>query len=167
MSEPDQTQPALLELLTTGPNRQKVVQDCVRLIDAEVASKSGLASLPLKAGFKMVKGFRPGFVAGAVDFLLDDFCRALAPFYDDWVKEKASAALQSLLIRHQDAVSNALLGVTDKRAERSQHAAVRKVYHKLRPTAQKHVMAALPGLGRTIEPYLKDAALKAIKEAGS
>jgi Family of unknown function (DUF6918) len=165
MSEQEQTQPPLLELLTAGPNRQRVIQDCVRLIDAEVASKSGLKSMPLKAGFKVVKGLRPGFIASAVDFLLDDFCRALAPFYDDWVKDKASAALQTMLVRHQDTVSNALLGVTDQRAERSQHATIRKVYYKLRPTAQKHVAAALPGLGRTIEPYLKDAAIKAIKDA--
>jgi hypothetical protein len=127
------------------------------LIDEEVGRKRGLSSIPLKGGYKMVKGLRPGFVPGVVDFLLDEFCQALQPFYAKWAEQPAEGrpSLQEALRREQDQVAEALLGVTDRRADRSTNRAVIKVYRKLRSTAKGHVKEALPGLGRAIEPFLK------------
>jgi len=147
----------LIEKLASGEKRPRVIDGCVRLIDSEVASKRGLSSVPVKGAFRVLKGIRPGFVAQCVDHLLDDFCRALDPFYVEW-SAKAPASrppIASELVAQQDRVAGALLGVTDQRAKRAQNRVLLKLYNKLRGAAEKHVKAALPGLGRTIEPHLQ------------
>jgi hypothetical protein len=146
----------LLDQLTVGPGkRDRVLDDCVRLIDDEVSSK-GMMAMPLKAGYKVVKGLKPGFVRGAMDFLLDDFCRALEPFYRTWVDapKETRGSLEEALRRNQDKVADALLSITDGRAERSKHATVKSLYFKLRSTAKTHVIAALPRLARTVQPHI-------------
>jgi len=145
----------LRQKLTAAETRGKVIQDCVRLIDQEVGAKRGVLALPLKAGYKVIQGVKPGFVGQCVDFLLDDFCDALSPFYVTWSTKDPRPALASELGQQDAVVADALLGVTDRRAQRSTNATLKKLYNKLRGTAKKHVEAALPGLARTIEPYLK------------
>ena len=146
----------LLEILGTPPTRAAVIGGCTRLVDSEVSSKRGLMAIPLKAGYKVVKGFRPGFVGGVVDFLLDEFCQALDPFYQRWHETPVESRpnLTQALVRESDQVAEALLAVTDRRAERSTNRSIVKVYRKLRGTGKRHVIDALPGLGRTIEPHL-------------
>lgn len=150
------SQPPLVDLLGAPGRRDRVLDDCVRLIDAEVSGKSGLLALPLKAAYSLVKGLRPGFVRHAMDFLLDDFSRALDPFYRAWsiTPPETREPLSSALVRQKDAVADALLGVTDRRAERSTHQTLRSAYGKLRGVAKGHVISALPGLARTIQPHL-------------
>ncbi|RMG06269.1 MAG: hypothetical protein D6731_26205 [Planctomycetota bacterium] len=124
-----------------------------------MARKRGLRAMALKAGYKTVKGLRPGFVPAVVDFLLDEFCAALDPFYRRWSEGPADARppLARALEAERDAVAEALLGVTDRRADRSTNRVVVKIYRKLRPTAKEHVLEALPGLGRSIEPFLRSS----------
>lgn len=150
------SEPPLVELLGAPGRRDRVLDDCVRLIDSEVSGKSGLLALPLKAAYSLVKGLKPGFVRHAMDFLLDDFARALDPYYRQWIITPAQVRepLSSTLVKQKDAVADALLGVTDKRAERSSHQTLKSAYGKLRGAAKTHVIAALPGLARTIQPYL-------------
>lgn len=152
------TTTTLLEQLTAGPGkRERVLDDCVRLIDEEVSSKGGLLAMPLKAAYKVVKGLKPGFVRGAMDFLLDDFCRALEPFYRSWADAppESRGPLADALRKNEGAVADALLSITDKRAERSSHTTVKSLYQKLRGAAKGHVIAALPRLARTIQPHLQ------------
>jgi hypothetical protein len=144
----------LREKLTTGETRGKVIQDCVRLIDTEVRSKRGLLAVPLKAGYKVIQGVKPGFVGQCVDFLLDDFCDALDPHYGTWAEKDPRPSLADDLNQKRSVVADSLLGVTDRRAERSSNRTLKKLYNKLRGAAKGHVEAALPGLARTIEPYL-------------
>lgn len=140
--------------------RPAVIQSCVGLIENEVSSKRGMLSLPLKAGYKVIKGVKPGFVAHCVDFLLDDFCVAMEPYYSDWASKDAATrgGLDRTLSGQPDKVSEALLGVTDGRAQRATNRTLKKLYTKLRPRAKEHVKAALPGLGRTLEPYVRPPA---------
>lgn len=152
------TTTTLLEQLTVGPGkRDRVLDDCVRLIDEEVSSKSGLMAMPLKGAYKVVKGVRPGFVRAVMDYLLDDFCRALEPFYRSWIDAppETRGSLVDALRKHEHQVADALLSITDQRAERSSHATIKSLYFKLRGAAKGHVIAALPRLGRTIQPYLQ------------
>ena len=138
------------------PTKTQVREACVRLIDSEVSGKRGLTAIPLKAGFKVVKGFRPGFVGSVVGWMLPDFCDALEPFYSKWSEtpEGSRGSLESELRREENRVSEALLGVTDARVDRSSNRVIVKVYRKLRGKAKKHVIAAIPGLGRAIQPFL-------------
>lgn len=145
----------VLEKLATGDRRPRVIQDCARLIDAEVGSKRGLTALPLKAGYKVIQGVKPGFVAQCVDYLLDDFCLALEPYYQAWAAKEPRPSLESTLRSQSSQVADSLLGVTDRRAKRAQNRVLIGLYSKLRGMAKGHVEEALPGLARTVEPYLK------------
>lgn len=159
----------LVEILGGPANRSRVIDETVRLIDSEMGRKKGLKAMPLKAGYKLVKGFKPGFVRGAVDHLLDEFCERLDPFYQAWNESppEGRPTLTEALRRDQYKVADALLGVTDSRAQKSTNRVIKKTYSKLRPIAQGHVQEALPGLGRTIEPFLKAHAEAAAKQDSS
>src|SRR3954462_5836625 len=71
----------LTEILLVEGTRPKVIADCVRLIEEEVDSKGGLSGLAIKGAFMVVKAVKPGFIAEAVDHMLNDFVRRLEPFH--------------------------------------------------------------------------------------
>ena len=71
----------LTEILGTPPIRQRVIDGCARLVDSEVARKRGLRAMALKAGYRLIKGLKPAFIPKVIDFLLDEFCQAIDPFY--------------------------------------------------------------------------------------
>ena len=69
--------PSLPEILNAADKKEKVVDDCLGLIDAEVADKGGISGLALKAGYSAVKGIKPGFIRHVVSDLLPEFAQAL------------------------------------------------------------------------------------------
>ncbi|MGE0712200.1 MAG: hypothetical protein AB7N76_32280 [Planctomycetota bacterium] len=141
-----------------GNDRQRVVSDTVRLVDHEMDRKSGLRAIPLKAGYKLVKGFKPGFVPAVVDGMLPEFCDALEPFFQEWLgRGDARGTLEAALKRDETRVAEALLGVADRRVRNANvpgAGAIQKAYNSLRGTARGHVIDALPGLGRVVQPFL-------------
>ena len=151
----------LREILLADERRQRVVDGTVRLVDSEMASKSGLRAVPLKGAYKLVKGFRPGFVASIINHMLPEFCDALQPTYSEWLgKGDAKGTLESALRTKETQVADALLAVADRRVEGAKipgARAIQKAYRGLRGTARKHVTAALPGLARTVSPFLREA----------
>jgi hypothetical protein len=50
-------------------------------------------------------------------------------------------------------VAEALLSITDARAQRAKNQAIKGAYEKLRGSAKKHVEAAVPRIGRLVEKY--------------
>lgn len=135
-------------------DRQVVIRDTVRLIDAEVASKSGLSGMALKGGYKVVKKLRGGrMIEDAVDYLLDDFTDALAPLYDDYLEHDSTKTFERHLGKHGQEAADALLGITDAKAKRAENRVIISTYKKLRGQAEKHVADALPGVGRLIDEH--------------
>jgi hypothetical protein len=152
----------LTEHLGASERRPRVIQDCVFLIEEEVKRKSGLSGIAIKAAFATVKTVKPGFIAEAVDTLLDDFARRLDPFFQRHRSGTDAAAapgraLPDFFIGESAAIADALLGITDERAQRAKHAMVKKSYEKLRPSAKKHVEEAVPAIGRLIEKHTAQA----------
>ncbi|MGB0680864.1 MAG: DUF6918 family protein, partial [Polyangiales bacterium] len=47
---------SLTEMIGNSATRQQLVQDCTVVLEEEVASKSGVSGLAVKAGYKVVKG---------------------------------------------------------------------------------------------------------------
>lgn len=142
----------LLEKLPLPEKREAILDDCQRLLDAEVARKKGMGGLAIKAGYKVLKSFKPGAVRGSIDGLLDDFIGALEPFHADF-----AAAGQGTFGAHLKArtgeVAEALVGVTDQRADRSKHKTLVRGYRRLRPSAVRHVTEAVPGLADLFDRY--------------
>lgn len=146
----------LVEKLTAPETRPQVVAACVDLVESEVASKKGLSGAAIKTGFKVVKAVKPGMVPGAVDTLLPEFAAAMQPIYAKATEGAGdpAAAFTDYIVKNDDETAEALLGVTDARAQRAANATIKKTYQKLRGGAKDHVKAAIPGLARVMKPYL-------------
>jgi hypothetical protein len=144
----------LRERLGSGDVRQKLIDDACQVLDAEVADKSGLGGMAVKTVFKVVKGIKPGFIRGAVDHLLDEFLDVMDPFVVE-AKSKNTRP-SSIILADKSRMANALLAVTDRRAEKAQNAVVRKSYDQLRSAAQKHVEASAPRVGQLLDKYAEN-----------
>jgi hypothetical protein len=143
---------SLNELLGTGDKRNRVIDDCCRVLDDEVADKGGLSGVAIKGAYSVVKGIKPGFVRDVVNALLDDFLRALDPIYQEALERRVSPGAH--LQANSGRAAEGLLAVTDKRAERAERAIIKKTYEKLRPSAKKQVEAAAPRLARLLDTHL-------------
>jgi hypothetical protein len=143
--------PTLREIMETGDKRAAVVGDACHVLDLEVKDKGGLAGLAIKGAYKVVQGISPGFIPQVVDHLLPDFLDALDPVYQEALTK--GEAPGPYLRAQSGRVADALLAVTDKRAERAQRAVVKKTYDKLRPTAKRHVEDAAPRLAEMLERH--------------
>jgi hypothetical protein len=143
--------PSLRELASGADKRSEVIEDACQVLDLEVADKGGLSGLAIKAGYKLVQGVKPGFIRDVVDNLLDDFLDALDPIYQEAL---AAGKRPSAHLAGNDArMADALLAITDRRAERAQRQMIKSMYEKLRPTARKHVQAAAPRLGELLDRH--------------
>ena len=141
----------LLEMFGAQPKRGMVIADCVTLIDQEVGDKGGISGIAIKTGYKVVKSFKPGFTAEAVDGFLDEFAKALQPIVDDARTE--SRPISTVFSANPGRVAEALLAITDARAQRSRLAAIKATYERLRGVAKKNVEEAVPRVGRLIEKH--------------
>ncbi|MEU8630916.1 hypothetical protein AB0C38_02020 [Amycolatopsis sp. NPDC048633] len=142
----------LKEILLDSGRRPAVVTDFETLVDAEVSDKGGVSGAVVKTGFAAVKKIKPGIIPSAVDTLLPDFVVALEPFYVDY-RAKGGNDFGAYLTSRSDEASDALLSVTDSRAERSSRDSIKKVYGKLRPNGKKNVEEALPRLGALVDKH--------------
>ncbi|ASR33664.1 hypothetical protein BAY61_00175 [Prauserella marina] len=142
----------LKESLLDSTRRPTVVTDLQTLIDEEVSGKGGVSGTVIKTGYAAVKKIKPGIIGSAVDSLLDDFVVALEPIYADF-KASGGGDFSAYLPTRADEASNALLSVTDTRAESSSRDSIKKVYGKLRPKGKENVEEALPRLGALINKH--------------
>lgn len=144
----------LKERLGGAEKRQQVIDEACLVLDAEVADKSGISGLAVKAAFSVIKGVKPGFIRQAVDHLLDDFLDVLEPFHREAIERGKTPG--DHIRAESNRVAEALLAVTDIKAKRAENAVVLKTYEKLRPSAKKHVEASMPRLGRLLDKFAPD-----------
>ncbi|MEZ4400265.1 MAG: hypothetical protein R3B06_09615 [Kofleriaceae bacterium] len=147
---------SLVERIGIDPHRDRVVEDCCTLVDAQVKAKGGLSGMGIKAVYATVKTFKRGFVPSVVNAMLDEWLGKLQPYHDKWEAGGAGAFAEFLIARSED-VAEDLLQVTDARAAKSEHGTVKKLYEKNRGTAKKNVIEAVPELARLIEKHLAAA----------
>ena len=140
----------LSDTLLDPAKKSAVVADCCTLVDEEVAAKSGLSGLAVKAGYSAVKGIKPGFIGHVVETLLPDFARALDPI---WAEEAGQRDRAAHLTSNRSRAADALLTVTDAKVKTAKSSLVRGTYEKLRGTAKKHVEEAIPRLARLLQKH--------------
>ncbi len=141
----------LADTLTDQSKKSAVIADCMQLLEQEVADKSGLSGVAIKAGYKAVKGIRPGFIENVVTDLLPEFANAVEPLVDEATEKGEST--QAYLTQNKSRVADSLLAITDGKAERSTNKLIKKTYGKLRKIAKSNVEAAVPRLGGLIERH--------------
>ena len=140
----------LREILSRPGARPQVVRDCEQIIDEEVSSK-GFAGLPIKAAHAVVKAIKPGFIPEVIDGLLDDFADRLDPLYQ--AATAKGEPIESYFKAHSAEAAEALLGITDQRAQKTKHQVVKAAYEKMRSTARKHTEAAIPRVAKMIAKH--------------
>jgi hypothetical protein len=142
----------LQDILLNPENKPHVMDDCMTLIDQEVASKSGISGTAVKLAYKTANAFASGYLRSMVELLAPDMIIQLEPYWADFAASGAGD-FGDYLVKHGDEVSEALLSVTDKRAETSTRPTILKAYKTVRGGASKHVTAALPALGALVQKY--------------
>jgi hypothetical protein len=137
----------------SDPNKKtKVVEDCCQMIDQQLAAKSGLGGMTLKAAFAALKGIKPGYIPHVVEMLLPECFDALDPIWSEGTQKGDPVAhLES----SRTQAAEALLHITDERVKASDRAIVRGTYDKFRKSAKGYVEEAVPDLARVIERYTK------------
>jgi len=139
----------LTELLGAEPPRTQLVADCVDLVDAQVKTKGFM----VKGGYATIKTIKRRFVPEVIDGLLDDWLGKLQPHYDRWAAAKPSTFADYIIARSED-VAEDLLSVTDARAAKTSHGTAKKLYGKMRDSAKRNVVEAIPELARLVERHL-------------
>jgi hypothetical protein len=142
----------LQETLLAPDTQPKVVDDCCALIDQEMADKSGFSGNAVKLAYKTVATFAPGHVRVMIESLLPGIVQQLEPFWADF-SVSGGGGFGDYLAKRGSEVAEALLTVTDQRAEVSERATLIKAYRAVRGGAAKHVEAALPRTGELVLKY--------------
>ena len=147
----------LADYVGKPPARDRVVADCVTLVDEEVKNKGGISGIAIKGAYGTVKTIKPRFVPEVVENLLDDWVAKLEPHYARWRSGGSVGSLAEYLTARADDVAEDLLAVTDERSARSKHKTAKKLYGKMRPSAKRNVSAAVPKLGALMEKHIREA----------
>ena len=142
----------LHEILLTPDTKPEVTADCMTLIKQEVSAKSGVSGTAVKLAYKTVNAFASGYLQSMVENLLPDMIAKLEPYWADFNASGASG-FGDYLAKRGDEVSDALLSVTDARAQTSERPTILKAYRTVRGGAAKHVAAALPAVGALVQKY--------------
>ena len=89
-------------------------------------------------------------VTAVVTKLFDEWAAKLDPI---WAEGAGSGSPRDHFIGQKSRVAEALLEVTDDKSKKAKSGVVASTYKKLRPTAKKHVEAAVPGLASLLEKH--------------
>jgi hypothetical protein len=142
----------LPEILLAPDTQPQVTADCMKLIEQEVSSKSGVSGTAVKLAYKAASTLKPGYLQFTVESLIPDMADKLQPYWADFIGSGASG-FGDYLAKRSDEVSESLLSVTDARAEVCERPTILKAYRAVRGGAAKHVVAALPNLGSLVQKY--------------
>ena len=85
--------------------------------------------------------------------LLPEFASGLNPMIDE--AQTKGTPVGKYLEQNTGRVADALLAITDAKAQRAKNGAVKGAYDKLRGMAKKNVEAAVPRLGKLVEKHVK------------
>lgn len=140
------------ELLDNPVRRDALIADSATLVEQEVSDKSGLSGMAVKAMFGVVTKLKPGILQDVLQNLIPRFAEALGPILE---RKPEGVGVGAWIQQNSNDVVQALLGVTDARAAKTEHGALRSSYEKLRPTGEKHVAAAIPRLAKLFDKHLQ------------
>ncbi|MBD2413777.1 hypothetical protein FACHB389_31575 [Nostoc calcicola FACHB-389] len=142
----------LSEGLLDPAKKAVVVENCCNLIDAQVASKSGIGGMAIKAAFATLKGIKPGYITDVVESLLPQCLDAIDSIWSEGLQKGDPV---EYLVENRSRTADVLLSITDAIVEKSTRQIVRGTYNKLRGSAKQHVEEAVPDFAKVIYRYTK------------
>ncbi|HEY2549894.1 MAG TPA: hypothetical protein VGI64_04890 [Streptosporangiaceae bacterium] len=135
----------LQEILLSPDVQPKVVDDCHALIERELADKPGISMAAIRLAYKTVNAFAAGHVRHMLEVLLPRIVEELQPYWAEF-SSSGAAEFGDYLAKRGGEVSQALLSVTDERAEGSHRPVIVKAYRSVRGfRGQAHPGGAAPG----------------------
>lgn len=146
--------PTLSELLLDPKHRDAIIADCVNRVEARVANASGLKGLGLKTGLAAIKKVKPDAVPRAVTRMLPEFAAALNPIYQRF-RASGERDFSRYLKQHAAEAREALMAITDSKADATSHNALRSGYRRLRGTLAAELEAMLPELVKGLSARIK------------
>ena len=142
----------LHDILTAPETMPNAVKDGIALVDGQISDKSGISGAAIKLAYKTVTTFSPDHIQYMVFTLLPQIAVKLQPYWDDF-RADGGGVFGDYLAKRGEEVSEALLTITDARAEASDRPVIVKAYKSVRGSAAKNVQAALPDLGALVQKY--------------
>ena len=142
----------LRDILTAPEIQPDVVKAGITLVDDQISDKSGISGTAVKLAYKTITTFSPDHIHYMVEVLLPSMAEKLQPYWDDF-QAAGGGVFGDYLTARGEEVSEALLAITDARAEASDRPMVVKAYKSVRGGAAKNVQAALPDLGALIQKF--------------
>lgn len=143
---------SLSDQISDQNTKANLVADCAKLMDEQVAAKSGISGLALKAAYGVVKGIEPSYISGAIERLLPEALAALDPIWSEGVQ--LGDPVQHLS-QNRSRTADMLLSITDAKIEKSKNGAVRASYNKLRKSVKNDVEEAVPGLATILGNHVQ------------
>ena len=101
---------SLTEALKDETKKAVIIDDAQKMVDDEVASKSGISGFAVKKGYDAVKSIKPGFIREVLNKLLPEFAAKVEPI---WAEGAKSGQASSHFVQEKSRVAEALLSVTD------------------------------------------------------
>jgi hypothetical protein len=142
----------LHDILTAPETMPNVVKDGIALVDGQISDKSGISGAAIKLAYKAVTTFSPDHIQYMVYTLLPQMAEKLQPYWDDF-QVAGGGVFGDYLAKRGEEAAEALLTITDARAEASNRPVIVKAYKSVRSGAAKNVQAALPDLGALVQKY--------------
>ena len=142
----------LQEILLAPDTQPHVVDDSQKLIEQELATKSGVSGTAVKVAYKTANSIASGYLRSKIEQLVPEMVIQLEPFWADFTAS-GSSSFGDYLVKRGDEVSEALLAVTDAHGAQSDTPTIVRAYKAVRPSAAKHITAALPNLGAMVQKY--------------
>lgn len=137
--------PTLSQILLDPKHKDAIIADCVSRVEDRVAHSSGLKGLSLKAGLAAIKKVRPDAVPRAVTRFLPEFAAALDPLYERF-RASGETDFSRYVKKHSAEAREALLSITDERAEANPGTPLASGYRRLRGVLANELEAMLPEL---------------------
>lgn len=142
----------LQEIMLAPQTQPRVIDDALALVDQQISDKSGISGTAVKLAYKSVVSFSPGHIRYIIEQLMPAMLEKLQPYWADF-QVSGGGVLGDYLSKRAEEVAEALLSITDARAEGSGRVVIVKAYKSVRGGASKNVQAALPDLGTLVQKY--------------
>ena len=144
---------ATLQEIMLAPQAQpRVIDDALALVDQQISDKSGISGTAVKLAYKSVVSFSAGHIRYMIEQLMPAMLEKLQPYWADF-QVSGGGVFGDYLSKRAEEVAEALLSITDARAEGSGRPVIVKAYKSVRGGASKNVQAALPDLGALVQKY--------------
>lgn len=127
------------------------VNDCTRLVATEIRSRG----MTLRAAFSVVQRIKPDILERTVREQMPAFVGELEPCYSEY-RTSASRDFGAWLVAHETRVVNAVLRVTDRRAERIASRPIHSAYQRVRGRAAREISDAVPALAVVIDRHVDE-----------